>query len=221
MTGKPRGGNGNGGNRGNRGDGGDGGNGQRPRDGSGGGVPSSISKGQDQLAEVLGRGRSGGQGGTPGTGGGRGGRGTYRAGDDVPGPARGRDLRTPHPRHTINGSRNGVVKDPSTVYLRGYEDVMHDDVAQIAAGNARWDPTTQRYEINGRYYGVEPSGTVFPDSGVGMVKLSGTEYAALKEIVRAGGDISQAPQLTRNPRFVNNPQAVEKAMQIYNGTYEP
>ncbi|MFF8367312.1 hypothetical protein ACF05W_00520 [Streptomyces lydicus] len=28
-------------------------------------------------------------------------------------------------------------------------------------------------------------------------------------------------QLTKNPRFVNNPEVVEKALAIYNGTYTP
>lgn len=31
--------------------------------------------------------------------------------------------------------------------------------------------------------------------------------------------LSAAPQLTRNPRFTNNPEAVQKALDIYNGTY--
>ena len=86
---------------------------------------------------------------------------------------------------------------------------------------ARWNPETQRYEINGRSYGVEPSGTVFPDSGTGVVKLDRNEYAALVEIARAGGDPSRAPALTRDPRFVNNPGAVAKAKAIYDGTYVP
>ncbi len=45
------------------------------------------------------------------------------------------------------------------------------------------------------------------------------EYAALQQVAKAKGDISAEPQLTRNPRFTNNPGIVEKALAIYNGTY--
>ncbi|WP_306212352.1 hypothetical protein [Actinoplanes sp. RD1] len=114
-----------------------------------------------------------------------------------------------------------MVDEDNTVYLRGFEDVAHRDVRAIAAGDAAWNPETQRYEINGRSYGVEERGRVFPDSGAGMVKLDRNEYAALREIVRAGGDVSAAPQLSRNPRFVENPGAVAKAKAIYDGTYQP
>ena len=114
-----------------------------------------------------------------------------------------------------------MIREDNTVYLHGYEGVATQDVRGIAAGNAFWNPESQRYEINGRSYCVEPNGTVFPDSGAGMVKLDRNEYAALKEIVRAGGDLSAAPQLSRNPRFTDNPDAVAKAKAIYDGTYQP
>ena len=114
-----------------------------------------------------------------------------------------------------------MVQENNTVYLRGHEGVVTADVQAIAAGEAVWNAEKQRYEINGRSYGVESTGTVFPDSGAGMVKLDRNEYAALKEIVRAGGDLSAAPQLSRNPRFAENPEAVAKAKAIYDGTYQP
>jgi hypothetical protein len=62
---------------------------------------------------------------------------------------------------------------------------------------------------------------VYPDSGPGIVKLDRNEYAALQQIAKAKGDVSAAPQLTRNPRFTDNPEAVQKALDIYNGTYSP
>jgi len=107
------------------------------------------------------------------------------------------------------------------VYLRGHEGAAAADVEGIAAGQGVWNPESQLYEINGRSYGVEPSGTVYPVSGAGMVKLDRNEYAALKEIVRAGGDLSAAPQLSRNPRFTEHPEAVAKALAIYDGRYRP
>ncbi|RPF33803.1 hypothetical protein [Streptomyces sp. TLI_185] len=62
---------------------------------------------------------------------------------------------------------------------------------------------------------------MFPDSRNGIAKLDRNEYAALQQISKANGDISAAPQVTRDPRFTNNPGIVQKALDIYNGTYRP
>jgi hypothetical protein len=140
--------------------------------------------------------------------------------DDVEGAARGKTLNPPNSRHTVAGARSGMVRPDNSVVLRGNEEAMRDDVAQIAAGNAHWNPATNRYEVNGRSYGVEPSGTVYPDSGPGIVKLDRNEYAALTEIAKAGGDPAKVPAFQHNPRFINNPDAIAKAKAIYDGTYQ-
>lgn len=95
----------------------------------------------------------------------------------------------------------------------------YQDVADVAVGKATWNPDTSRYEVNGRSYGVEDTGRVYPDGGKDIAKLDRNEYAALQQLVKAKGDINAAPQLTRNPRFTNNPEAVQKALDVYNGTY--
>ncbi|MFF9621728.1 hypothetical protein [Streptomyces griseosporeus] len=157
-------------------------------------------------------------GGGPGTGPGK---GPWKAGSGVGGPAAGKDLKPPHPRHTLSGAGSGEVKEVNSVVLRGYEQEINQDVADIAAGKATWSKKLSRYEINGRTYGVEDSGRVYPDSGPGIAKLDRNEYAALQQLVKAKGDIDAAPQLTRNPRFTQNPGAVQKALDIYHGTYAP
>ena len=143
----------------------------------------------------------------------------WPARDDIRGAARGKDLNPPNNRHTVAGARHGEVGAVNSVILRGNESVVRDDVVRIAAGDARWLPEANRYEINGRTYGVEPSGTVFPDSGPGIVKLDRNEYAALKQIAIAGGDVSSVRVFARDPRFVNHPEAIAKAKSIYDGTY--
>jgi hypothetical protein len=185
-----------------------------------GGDPENIRAAQEHTEIVLLHGHPGAErsesNAAPGTSG-----PPWPVAGTVTGSARGRDLNPPHRRHTVAGASNGQIQEQNTVYLRGYEGVAAQDVPAIASGEATWNPNIQRYEINGRSYGVEPNGTVFPDSGAGMVKLDRNEYAALKEISRAGGDLSAAPQLSRNPRFTANPAAVAKAKAIYDGTYEP
>lgn len=145
----------------------------------------------------------------------------WPAGDDIAGSARGKSLNPVNKRHTLSGVRSGMIKEDNSVILPGNEQAVNDDIAQIAAGNAQWNPETQRYEINGRSYGVEPSGTVFPDGGDGIVKLNRVEYGALKEIAKAGGDPSQVNVFSRDPKYVNNPDAIAKAKSIYDGTYAP
>ncbi|MBG0854221.1 hypothetical protein I2W78_20880 [Streptomyces spinoverrucosus] len=146
-------------------------------------------------------------------------KGVWPARSDIPGPAAGEDLKRPHPRHTVSGAAKGEIKEKNSVILPGFADQIDNDIAGIAAGRARLIDDGNRYEINGRTYGVEPGGRVYPDSGPGIVNLDRNEYAALQQLVRAKGDLNAAPQLTRNPRFVNNPDAVQKALDVYNGTY--
>jgi hypothetical protein len=148
-------------------------------------------------------------------------KGSWHVADDVQGSAHGKDLTPPHPRHSVEGSKNGMIRPKNSVFLRGYEDQINKDVAQIAEGKARWNPLTNRYEINGRSYGVEPSGRVYPDSGKGIVNLDRNEYAALKELAKAGGDPAKVPAFTHAPRFVNHPEVIEKAKAIYEGSYQP
>ena len=143
----------------------------------------------------------------------------WPARDDIPGQARGKLLNPPNDRHTVAGARHGQVNADNSVILRGGESAVREDIGQIAAGNAEWNPLTGRYEMNGRSYGIEPNGTVFPDAGPGIVKLDRNEYAALKEIARADGDIDSVKAFTHNPRFLSNPDAIAKAKAIYDGTY--
>ncbi len=174
------------------------------------GISGDLSSGD---AYVM---RAGGTGGGTGTGPGK---GPWPSVSSVEGPAAGKDLKPPNPRHTVSGAGSGEVKKVSSIILRGYEQDVNQDIADIAAGKATYNKAISRYEINGRTYGVEDAGRTFPDSGTGIAKLDANEYAALQQIVKAKGDLSAAPQLTRNPRFTNNPGIVEKALAIYNGTY--
>ena len=144
----------------------------------------------------------------------------WRAGDDVAGPAGGKTLRFPNKRHTVGGAGSGLVKERNTVILRGNEDLVREDIEAIAKGRAKLLPDGNTYEINGRQYGIEDTGTVFPKSGPGLVDMDRIEYAALKEIVRNKGDLGKSQQLQRDPKFVNNPDKVAKAKQVYDGTYK-
>ncbi|QMU79752.1 hypothetical protein GXW83_32695 [Streptacidiphilus sp. PB12-B1b] len=140
----------------------------------------------------------------------------WPAGDNIAGSARGKTLRPVNKRHTVSGVKAGPPKAENSLILRGHEQAVNDDIAQIAAGNAQWDPETQRYTINGRSYGIEPSGTVFPASGDGIVNLSRNEYSALKELIKAGGDPAKVMAFTRAPHFVNDPQSIATALALFN-----
>jgi Flp pilus assembly pilin Flp len=144
----------------------------------------------------------------------------WEAGDDVPGPAGGKTLRFPNKRHTVGGAGSGQVKERNTVILRGNEDLVRADIEGIAKGRAKLLPDGNTYEINGRQYGIEDTGTVFPKSGPGLVDMDRIEYAALKEIVRNKGDLGKSQQLQRDPKFVNNPDKVAKAKRVYDGTFK-
>ncbi|GLY06932.1 hypothetical protein [Actinoplanes sp. NBRC 101535] len=141
--------------------------------------------------------------------------------DDIAGPARGKSLTYPHSRHTLAGARHGQPKGENTVILPGYEEAVADDIRGIAAGRATWDSDTSLYQINGRTYGVKPTGTVFPGTGPGLVLLDRNEYAALVAIARAKGDVDSVPDFRHAPRFYENPEVIATAKAIYDGTYPP
>ncbi|MFF3782701.1 hypothetical protein [Streptomyces sp. NPDC001933] len=179
--------------------------------------PGEHAHGHDMNDTLPASGRADGQGSTGDSSAHR--KGVWPARSDIPGPAAGEELKPPNARHTISGSVGKEIKEKNSIVLRGYSREIEEDIAAIAEGRAKLTADGNRYEINGRTYGVEPGGRVYPGSGPGIVNLDRNEYAALQQIVKAKGDIDAAPQLTRNPRFVNNPQAVQKALDLYNGTY--
>ena len=50
--------------------------------------------------------------------------------------------------------------------------------------------------------------------------MNRVEYAALKEIAKAGGDVSKVKAFQFDPKFTKNPDAIAKAKAVYDGTYQ-
>lgn len=116
------------------------------------------------------------------------------------GPAARLDVRRPSARHALNRiDSRASPKDLNTVAMPEVD--VAADIEAIRRGQARWNRQTQRYELpNGRIYGVEGAGTVFPVSGPGLVRLSRGEYQALLHYIRAGGNRQRAETaMARNP----------------------
>lgn len=147
---------------------------------------------------------------------GSGGRSSWEASENIPGAARGKTLRAPNPRHFWSGVKRGTPKDDNTVVLPGHNEEVKQEIADIAAGKVRWNPEDQVYEINGRSYTIEPSGTVFPKSGPGLVNLTRAEYGALGQIMRVNGDLSQLEKFFANAKqFQKEPGAIQTAIDLY------
>ncbi|MGW7361838.1 polymorphic toxin-type HINT domain-containing protein [Streptomyces sp. NPDC054841] len=138
----------------------------------------------------------------------------------VKGPAAGKKLKPPHDRHTVAGAKHGRVDDKNTIILKGNEKAVEDDIKGIAEGRAKLLDDNNTYEINGRRYRVEENGRTFPVNGNGLVEMNRVEYAALKEIAKAGGDVSKVKAFQFDPKFKDNPGAIEKAKQVFDGTYK-
>lgn len=147
---------------------------------------------------------------------GSGGRSSWEASENIPGAARRKTLRAPNPRHFWSGVKRGTPKDDNTVVLPGHNEEVKQEIADIAAGKARWNPEDQVYEINSRSYTIEPSGTVFPKSGPGLVNLTRAEYGALGQIMRVNGDLSQLEKFFANAKqFQKEPGAIQTAIDLY------
>ncbi|MFE2186019.1 hypothetical protein [Streptomyces sp. NPDC059455] len=144
----------------------------------------------------------------------------WKARDDIVGSARGKTLLPPNRRHSLSGVKHGKVVQENTIIRPEFKDAVNKDIADIAAGRAEFNPRTQHYTINGRSYGVEPSGRVFPVSGPGLVPMNRVEYEALKAIMKVNGDLGKLEKMFSNaPKFTENPGAVQKAIDMYREYY--
>lgn len=189
--------------------GGDGGN---PKDGDGTGRPKispadDLKGGQEGAAKAFDAGRAKGTGGSD-----------SRPGVDpnVAGPAGKIQLRPPNNRHNLNqiGPKN-PPKDKNTIVLPEAREGVRQDIADIQAGNARWDPATNSYVTDsGRRYKVESNGTVFPVDGPGFVNLNRSEYKALQALIKHDGDVEAAKaSVSRDPSIP--PASFDKAGEVY------
>ncbi|MEU4215070.1 hypothetical protein [Actinoplanes sp. NPDC026623] len=120
-------------------------------------------------------------------------------------------MKPPNNRHNLNNIRpKSPAKDRNTVVLPGTD--VAGDLEGISAGRGKWDEETSRYEINGRTYAVESTGTVFPVSGPGLVNLSRSEYKVLKQLIGSDGDLDAAHDALRRDPSVSDahwPAALE------------
>ncbi|NUT53016.1 MAG: hypothetical protein HOV94_37865 [Saccharothrix sp.] len=135
---------------------------------------------------------------------------------NVAGPAGKTALRPPSDRHQLNRvSPKSPPKAENTITLPEARDAVRQDIADIQAGNARWDPDTNSYVTDsGRRYKVESNGTVFPVDGPGFVRLDRSEYKALQALIRNNGDVEAAKaSVARDPSIP--PGSFDKAGDVY------
>jgi hypothetical protein len=135
---------------------------------------------------------------------------------NVPGPAGKIQLRPPSDRHQLNRiTAKSPAKPENTIILPETRDAVRQDIADIQAGNARWDPDSNSYVTDsGRRYKVESNGTVFPVDGPGLVQLNRPEFKALQALIAHNGDVEAAKaSVSRNPGIP--PESFDKAGQVY------
>jgi hypothetical protein len=141
---------------------------------------------------------------------------TPQVNPNVPGPAGKIALRPPSDRHQLNRvSPKSPAKAENTIILPEARDAVRQDIADIQAGNARWDPASNSYVTDsGRRYKVESNGTVFPVDGPGFVQLNRSEYKALQALIKHNGDAEAAQaSVARDPSIP--PGSFTKAGEVY------
>src|SRR5438067_1995807 len=92
-------------------------------------------------------------------------------------------VRAPHPRHRLARVTQRSRAKPLNTVIASWVDVPADIIA-INAGEA--NRRGDLYEIKGRTYGIEPSGTAYPVSGPGIRSLDRAAYRALGVYNRFG-----------------------------------
>jgi hypothetical protein len=105
-------------------------------------------------------------------------------------------VRRPAERHTLaKVSQRSVAKDVNTV-IAPYVDVANDTAAinEGKAVAAIGPDGVRTYTVNGRTYGVEPSGTLYPMTGDGFIVLNRNAYKILG-ILNKFGDTPRALEI--------------------------
>jgi hypothetical protein len=87
-----------------------------------------------------------------------------------------RSVRPPHPRHFLARVRQTTLTKARNTVLESWVDVAAD-VGAINAGWARRQG--DQFLVNGRLYGLEPNGRIYPISGAGVHQLGRGAFNAL------------------------------------------
>ena len=109
---------------------------------------------------------------------------------------RGKPVRRPAARHTLKKVTQGSVAKEVNTVIEPRVDVAAD-VEAINAGNAQFSVTdngVRTYTVNGRTYGVEPNGTLYPMTGDGFIVLNRNAYKVLG-IFNKFGDGARGAQI--------------------------
>lgn len=105
-------------------------------------------------------------------------------------------VRPPSSRHTLTKVTQGTLpRDVNTVVEPRVD--VNADVAAINEGKAvaEVSPSGVRtYRVNGRVYGVEPNGTLYPMTGDGLIVLNRNEFKILG-IFNKFGDTARAMEI--------------------------
>lgn len=103
-----------------------------------------------------------------------------------------------------------MVKNRNTLILPGID--VQADVRAINEGQA--ERRGMFFVINGRVYGQEPTGRLFPDHGDGFIFLGRPAMQALKILARYNGPTPQAEfQFSMDPNIT--PTVVEAALAAW------
>lgn len=100
-----------------------------------------------------------------------------------------RDVKKPNQRHDLNRIRpKHRAAEKNTVILPSVP--VDNDVEAIRNGDASVEGNGWR--VNGRLYIPEPNGTLIPVDGPGLVRLSRSQFKALRALVEHDGDVQKA-----------------------------
>lgn len=117
-------------------------------------------------------------------------------------------------RHALDAiNRRSRIRHANGVALPNVDMVRDTDL--IRRGNGEF-LGSDRWRVNGRTYVREktPAGTLYPESGPGIVVLDRAEYRALVILATYNGYTEQAAnELSRNPHIAD--EAIEVARNLY------
>ncbi|THV42988.1 hypothetical protein [Glycomyces buryatensis] len=89
-------------------------------------------------------------------------------------------------RHILSKIKRGTPSDVKNTVILPHVDA-EADLAAIKNNQGKW-LGGNKYEVNGRIWGLEGSGAIYPVRGDGLVEMNKLQYEALKGLITHEGD---------------------------------
>lgn len=120
-----------------------------------------------------------------------------------------RSTRSRHELRSIGAK--SYVEPKNSVALPGIDTPAEIGLIQEGYGERLGN---NRYRVNGRIYAHKPDGTMYPESGDGIVQVTRLEFISLRMLIKFNGHTREFIEATRRDPLMSG-SVIEVALRLY------